>query len=176
MTRRFYIRYPMLQWNDIKWFYGILLVAVVAIMVFNVFRGADNGSFIPILVLDVLILGFFYAFRRLSYLETSESRLRIRYLARRLELPYQALSRVRKQPLQVAFQAADRRRYANRFVRRLARDSAAYIRIDRRQQGMVEQARKRLGERFVYGLDLVVPITDLEDFLEEMRGRLRGAP
>ena len=176
MTRRFYIRYPMLQWNDIKWFYGILLVAVVAIMVFNAFRRVDNTSFLPILVLDVLILAFFYVFRRLAYLEISESLLKIRYLARRLDLPYQALSRVRKQPLQVAFQAADRRRYVNRFVRRLSRDPAAYIRIDRRQPEMIEQARKRLGERFVFGVDLVVPITELEEFLEEMRGRLRGAP
>jgi len=101
--------------------------------------------------------------------------LRVRYLLRRLDLPYTAVSRVRRQPLEVAFQPAERRRFVNRFVRRLAREPAVYIRLDRRQDNLVEQAERRLGPRFVAGADVVVPILEADEFVNEVKGRLRGS-
>ena len=89
-------------------------------------------------------------------------------------MPRAATRRVRRQPLEVAFQPAERRRFVNRFVRRLAKEPAAYIRLDRRQRDLVEQTERQLGPRLVVGADVVVPIVDVDEFVAEMKGRLRG--
>jgi len=173
-TRRFTIRYATQRWNDGKWFYGGFFVILVVLVVVKVIAHQQIISFIPVLVLDGGILLVFWLMRLASYIEISDEGLRVRYLLRQIDLPYTAVSRVRRQPLEVAFQPAERRRYVNRFVRRLAREPAAYIRLDRRQDNLVEQAERRLGPRFVAGADVVVPILDVDEFVNEVKGRLRG--
>jgi hypothetical protein len=112
--------------------------------------------------------------QRISYIEVSDNGIEIRYLLRHIELPYTALARVRRQPLEVAFQPAERRRFVNRFVRRLARGPAAYIRLDRRQSDLIESAERQLGPRLVAGADIVVPLVDVDDFVAQIKDRLRG--
>ena len=112
--------------------------------------------------------------QRISYIEVSDDGIEIRYLLRHIELPYTALARVRRQPLEVAFQPAERRRFVNRFVRRLARGPAAYIRLDRRQSDLIEAAERQLGPRLVAGADIVIPIVGVDDFVAQIKGRLRG--
>jgi len=174
-TRRFPIRYSIQRWNDGRWFYGSFFVILVVLVVVKVFARQQIISFIPVLVLDGGILVVFWLMRLASYVEISEEGLHVRYLLRHIDLPYTAVSRVRRQPLEVAFQPAERRRYVNRFVRRLGREPAAYIRIDRRQDNLVEQVERRLGPRFVAGADVVVPILDVDEFVNEVKGRLRGS-
>jgi len=84
------------------------------------------------------------------------------------------VARVRRQPLEVAFQPAERRRFVNRFVRRLGREPAAYIRLDRRQPDLVESAERKLGPRLVAGADIVVPIARVDEFVAEIKNRVRG--
>jgi len=174
-TRRFPIRYSIQRWNDGIWFYGSFFVILVVLVVVKLFTRQPIISFIPVLVLDGGILVAFWLMRLASYVEISDQGLRVRYLLRQIDLPYTAVARVRRQPLEVAFQPAERRRFVNRFVRRLAREPAAYIRIDRRQDNLVEQAERRLGQRFVAGADVVVPILDVDEFVNEVKGRLRGS-
>jgi hypothetical protein len=173
-TRRFPIRYSIQRWKDGIWFYGSFFIILVVLVVIKVFEKQAIISFLPVLVLDGGILVVFWLMRLASYVELSDEGLRVRYLLRHLDLPYTAVSRVRRQPLEVAFQPAERRRYVNRFVRRLGREPAAYIRIDRRQDNLVEQAERRLGPRFVAGADVVVPILEVDEFVNEVKGRLRG--
>ena len=173
-TRRFPIRYSVQRWNDGIWFYGSFFVILVVLVVVKLFVRQSIISFIPVLVLDGGILAAFWLMRLASYVEMSDQGLRVRYLLRHIDLPYTAVSRIRRQPLEVAFQPAERRRFVNRFVRRLAREPAAYIRLDRRQDHLVEQAERRLGPRFVAGADVVVPILDVDEFVNEVKGRLRG--
>jgi len=172
--RRFTIRYATQRWSDGKWFYGSFFIILVVLVAIKVIQHQQIVSFIPVLVLDGAILVAFWVMRRISYIEVAADGLRIRYLLRHIELPYTSLSRVRRQPLEVAFQAAERRRFVNRFVRRLAHEPAAYIRLDRRQADLVESAERRLGPRLVAGADIVVPIMDVDDFVTEVKGRLRG--
>jgi len=174
-TRRFPIRYSIQRWKDGIWFYGSFFVILVVLVVVKLFTNQPIISFIPVLVLDGGILVVFWLMRLSSYVEMSDEGLRVRYLLRRLDLPYTAVSRVRRQPLEVAFQPAERRRFVNRFVRRLAREPAVYIRLDRRQDNLVEQAERRLGPRFVAGADVVVPILEADEFVNEVKGRLRGS-
>ena len=171
---RFPIRYSVQRWNDGKWFYGSFFIILVVLVAVQVSQHRPIISFIPVMVLDGAILVAFWLMRRISYIEVSDDGLKIRYLLRHIELPYSALSRVRRQPLEVAFQPAERRRFVNRFVRRLAREPAAYIRLDRRQSDLIEQAERQLGPRLVAGADIVVPIVDVDDFVAQMKGRLRG--
>jgi hypothetical protein len=173
-TRRFPIRYSIQRWKDGIWFYGSFFVILVVLVAIKVFAHQQIISFIPVLVLDGGILVVFWLMRLASYVEMSDEGLRVRYLMRHFDLPYAAVSRVRRQPLEVAFQPAERRRFVNRFVRRLAKEPAAYIRLDRRQDNLVEQAERRLGPRFVAGADVVVPILDVDEFVNEVKGRLRG--
>jgi hypothetical protein len=173
-ARRFPIRYAIQRWKDGIWFYGTFFVILLVLIGIKLFAHQPIISFIPVLVLDGGILVVFWLMRLASYVETSGEGLRVRYVLRHLELPYSAISRVRRQPLEVAFQPAERRRYVTRFVRRLAREPAAYIRIDRRQDGLVEQAERQLGPRFVAGADVVVPILEVDEFVNEVKGRLRG--
>lgn len=173
-TRRYPIRYATQRWSDGKWFYGGFFIILVALVAFNLIEHRQIISFIPVLVVDGGILVVFWLMRLFSYVEISDHGLRIRYLRRRLDLPYTALARVRTQPLEVAFQPADRRRYVNRFVRRLAREPAAYIRLDRRQADLVDSAERQLGPRFVAGADIVVPLVGVDEFVAQMKSRVRG--
>lgn len=173
-TRRFPIRYSIQRWNDGIWFYGSFFIILVVLVIAKLVAHQNILSFLPALVLDGGVLIAFWLMRLLSYVEIADDGLRIRYISRRMDLPFTSLSRVRRQPLEIAFQPAERRRFVNRFVRRLAHQPAAYIRIDRRQDNLIEQAERRLGPRLVAGADIVVPIIDVDAFVNEMKGRLRG--
>jgi hypothetical protein len=173
-TRRFPIRYATQRWNDGKWFYGGLFVIGLGLIAFNQYQQHAIISFVPVTVLCGAILFAFWLMQKFSYLEIADDGLRVRYLFRHLELPYQSLARVRRQPLDVAFQPAERRRFVNRFVRRLAREPAVYIRLDRRQPDLVESAERQLGPRLVAGADIVVPIARVDEFVAEIKGRVRG--
>jgi hypothetical protein len=127
-------------------------------------------------VLDAGILVAFWLMRIVSYVEVTGDGVRIRYILRRMDLPFSSLSRVRRQPLEVAFQPAERRRFVNRFVRRLAREPAAYLRLDKKQEHLVEEAERRLGPRLVAAPDIVVPILDVDGFVAQLKGRLKGQP
>jgi hypothetical protein len=172
--RRYPILYSVQRWNDGKWFYGGFFIILVVLIVIKVIQHQSIISFIPVTVLDGAILLAFWLMQRISYIDVTDDGLKIRYLLRHIELPYTALSRVRRQPLEVAFQPAERRRFVNRFVRRLARGPAAYIRLDRRQGDLIESAERQLGPRLVAGADIVVPIVDVDDFVAQIKGRLRG--
>jgi hypothetical protein len=173
--RRFQIRYSIQRWDDGKWFYGSLFVVFMALAVFNFLEKRSVLSYIPVLVLDGIILVCLYLMRRVSYVEVASDGLIIRYVFRRLNLPYTALAKIRRQSLDVAFQPAGRRRFVNRFVRRLAKQPAVYIRLDRRQPELLADAEKRLGLRLVAGPDIVLPLSDVDAFIAEMKGRLRGS-
>jgi hypothetical protein len=175
-AQRFYIRYSIQRWNDGKWFYGIFLIVLLGLTGYKIIRGQPIASFIPVLILDALILAGLFLLRRISYVDVGEQGLRIRDVFHHLDLPYSALSKVRRQPLEVAFQPAERRRYVNRFVRRLAKEPAAYIRLDRRQADLLNEAERRLGPRLVSGPDVVIPMQDVDEFIALMKGRLRGSP
>ncbi len=174
VRRRFPIRYALQRWSDGKWFYGSFFIILLVLVVINQIQHQQILSFIPVLVLDGAILLAFWLMRLVSYVEITDDGLRIRYLLRHLELPYSALARVRRQPLEIAFQPAERRRFVNRFVRRLAREPAAYIRLDRRQPDLVESVERQLGPRLVAGADIVIPIVDVDEFIAQIKGRLRG--
>lgn len=173
-TRRFPIRYSIQRWNDGLWFYGSLLVIVLVLTVVQVVGHKSPLSYVLVVIVDALILLAFWVMRAISYVETSDDTLRVRYVLRHAELPYTSLTRVRRQPLEVAFQPAERRRFVNRFVRRLAKEPAVYIRLDRRQPDLIAETERRLGPRLVTGDDVVVPIADIDAFIAEMKGRLRG--
>jgi hypothetical protein len=161
--RRYPILYSVQRWNDGKWFYGGFFIILVVLIVIKVIQHQSIISFIPVTVLDGLIV-----------VAVSDDGIEIRYLLHHIALPYTALARVRRQPLEVAFQPAERRRLVNRFVRRLARGPAAYIRLDRRQSDLIESAERQLGARMVAGADIVIPVADVDDFVTHIKGRLRG--
>lgn len=171
---RFYIRYAIQRWDDAKWFIGSFVVVLLGLTVYSILAHRSSLTYVIVLFMEAVFLLGLWTFRRTSYLEIGDEGLRVRYLLTRLELPFTAVTRVRKQPLGVAFQPAERRRYVNRFVRRLSRDPAVYIRLDRRESELIEEVTRRLGARMVNGADLILPITDVDDFLSAVRGRLRG--
>ena len=174
VRRRFPIRYSVQRWSDGKWFYGSFFIILLVLITFKVIQHQSIVSFVPVTVLDGVVLIAFWLMRRISYIEVSDDGVEIRYLLRHIALPYSALARVRRQPLEVAFQPAERRRYVNRFVRRLAREPAVYLRLDRRQADLVGTAERQLGPRMVAGADIVVPILDVDGFVAQIKGRLRG--
>ena len=173
-TRRFPIRYATQRWTDGKWLYGGLFVVGLVLIAFNLYQRRPILSFVPVTVLCGAILVTFWLMQRFSYVEITDEGLRVRNVLRHLELPYDALARVRRQPLEVAFQPADRRRFVNRFVRRLGREPAVYIRLDRRQPDLVASAERQLGPRLVAGADIVVPIARVDEFVAEIKTRVRG--
>jgi len=173
-ARRFPIRYSIQRWNDNLWFYGALFVVLVVLIAVKLVLRQPILNLVPPLILVAIFLGVFWTMRMLSYVEVRDDTLRIRYVFRHLELPLGSLSKVRRQPLEVAFAPAERRRYVNRFVRKLAREPAAYLRIDRRQDGLLEQAEERLGPRLVAGPDIVLPLAGVDEFIAQMKGRLKG--
>jgi hypothetical protein len=174
--RRFPIRYSIQRWNDNLWFYGSLFVIVLVLIIAKLVLRQPILNVLPLLVLDGFLLLLFWLMRLFSYIEIRDEALRVRYIMRRMDLPFTAVARVRRQPLEVAFQPAERRRFVNRFVRRLAREPAAYIRLDRRHDDLVEEAERRLGPRLVAGSDVVVPIVDVDEFVSDVKSRLRSRP
>lgn len=172
-ARRFYIRYAIQRWDDAKWFVGTFILMLAVLLGYRLVQGRVDYLFLGALALELLFFGWLYAFRRLAYLEVLSDRLLVRYLFQRAEIPIAGVTRVRKQPLQAAFQQPERRRHLNRFVRRLLRQPAAFIRIDRRQPELLELITASLGARMVNGQDLVLPITDLDAFMGLMKAQLR---
>jgi len=144
-TRRYPIRYAAQRWSDGKWFYGGLFVIGLVLIAFNVYSKRPIINFVPVTVLCGAILVAFWLMQKFSYLEIADDGLRVRYGLRHMELPYSALASVRRQPLEVAFQRAESRRFVTRYVRRLGREPAVYIRIDRRKPDLVESADRQLG-------------------------------
>ena len=173
-ARRFYIRYAIQRWDDAKWFVGSFLVVIALLLGYRLAQGRVDYLFLVAFVVELLFFLWLYAFRRMAYLEVMGDRLRVRYLFQHAEIPIALVTRVRKQPLQAAFQQPDRRRYLNRFVRRLLRQPAAFIRIDRREPQLLEVITASLGARLVYGQDVVLPITDLDTFVGLMKTQLRA--
>lgn len=173
-SRRYAIRYSIQRWNDGLWFYGSFFIILVVLTLAKLFARQSILSFAPVLVLDAALLVAFWLMRLFSYVEVTSEGVRIRYILRRMDLPFSSLSRVRRQALEVAFQPAERRRFVNRFVRRLAREPAAYLRLDKRQEDLVQEAERRLGPRLVAGSDIVVPILNVDEFIAQVKGRLRG--
>ena len=171
---RFYIRYAIQRWDDAKWFIGSFVVVLLALTVYSIAVHRSALTFLIVLVMEACFLLGLWTFRRMAYLEIGTEGLRVQYLLTRVELPFRAVTRVRKQPLGVAFQPAERRRYVNRFVRRLLRDPAVYIRIDRREVELIQDLERRLGGRMVNGADVILPITDVDAFLAAVKERLRG--
>src|SRR5436309_673910 len=114
-SRRFPIRYAIQRWKDGIWFYGSFFIILMVLVAVNLLQRHPIASFIPVLLLDAGILVTFWLMRTFSYVEISDEALRVRYLFRHVELPYTALSRVRRQPLEVAFQPAERRRFVSPF-------------------------------------------------------------
>src|ERR1700694_3313088 len=171
---RYPIRYATQRWSDGKWFYGALFIIGLALIAFNLYRKLSIISLVPVTVLCGAILLAFWLMQKFSYVEITDDGLRVRYLRRHLELPHSSLARVRRQPLEVAFQPAERRRFVNRFRGRVGRGPAAYIRLDRRQTELIESAERQLGPRLVAGADIVVPIVGVDDFVAQIKGRLRG--
>ncbi|HYM49961.1 MAG TPA: hypothetical protein VET65_05235 [Candidatus Limnocylindrales bacterium] len=174
LPARFYIRYGLQRWDDGKWFIGIYIALLIGLTAYSVMVHQFAVLNLALLVLAILFAGVLRTMSRLAYIEIGADHLRLRYLMTRVDLPFGSLTRVRKQPLGVAFQAAERRRYLNRFVRRLSRDPAVYIRIDRREADLIDDLERRLGARMVSGADLVLPITDTDAFIAAVKGRVRA--
>lgn len=173
-VQRFPIRYSIQRWKDNLWFYGAVFVIMLVLTIAKLVLHQMTPDVVVVLILSGVLLVSLWVMRILSYVEVHDDGLTIRYVARRMDLPFASLARVRRQPLEVAFQPAERRRYVNRYVRRLAREPAAYIRIDRRQDGLIEEAERKLGPRLVAGADIVVPILNVDQFVNEMKSRLKG--
>jgi len=177
LGQRYAIRYAAERWKDSRWFIAWLVLVLV---VFSVFLRPKGQSLAVLLipsieavVIGAVYLGILFVFQRTSYLEVGSEGLRLRYGLVSLEIPYSAVSRVRRQPLDVAFAAPERRRYRNRFTRRLGPEPAIYLRIDRREEALLAQVGRRLGGRFVLGNDIVLPITDVAGFLNAVKPRIR---
>jgi hypothetical protein len=174
-SQRYEIRYATLRWNDVKWFNGIFAVVLAGLLAYNYFSHKPVDQLIIVLPVPVAFLAATYLNRLNSYLVITPTGVRIRYRLASFEIPYSSIVRVRKQPLGTAFQSAERRKYLNRFVRRLLREPAVYIRIDPRKSDVLADAERRLGPRMVMDADLVFPITDPDSFVSETKSRLRSS-
>lgn len=177
---RYAILYAVERWRASRWFIGWLLLVLLTFTVFL----RPKGQSVTVLLLpgiEAVVIGVVYVVAlyialRTSYLEVRADGLRLQYWHPALvsiDIPYAAVSRIRKQPLDVAFAAPERRRYRNRFTRRLGRQPAIYLRLDRRQEALIADLDHRLGGRFVLGNDLVLPITDPNGFLNAVKPRIR---
>lgn len=173
-AKRYYVRYGTVRWERSRLYLGIVIVLLAGLVVYNLTRGEQVQLLVSVLLLEIFFFALFYVLRWTAYLEVRPEAIHIRYLLARIELPYAAVARVRKQPLVVAFQPAERRRFMNAFVRRLAREPAVYIRIDRRQEDLLAQLQRRLGPRMVAGPEVVLPIDDVEEFVTTVKSRLRN--
>jgi hypothetical protein len=174
---RYTIRYAVERWKDSRWFIAYLVIVLAIFSVFLRPKG-QSGTVVWIPSIEAVVIGgaylaILYTFQRISYLEPGPDGLRLRYGMTSITIPYAAISRVRRQPLDVAFAPPERRRYRNRFTRRLGSQPAVYIRIDRRQEDLIAQVQRRLGPRFVLGPDIVLPITDSDGFLAAIKPRIR---
>ena len=175
---RYTIRYAVERWKDSRWFIAYLVVVLAIFSVFLRPKG-QSGTVVWIPSIEAVVIGgaylaILYTFQRSSYLELGTDGLRLRYGMTSVTIPYAAISRVRRQPLDVAFAAPERRRYRNRFTRRLGGQPAVYIRVDRRQEDLIAQLHRRLGPRFLLGNDIVLPISDSEGFLAAIKPRIRA--
>src|SRR5260370_816622 len=88
--------------------------------------------------------------------------------------PLELTGTVRGHRAGVGFRPPESRRLVKRFERGLDRGPGAYIRLDRRQPALVESAERQLGARVVAGADSGGPIARVDEFVAEMKSRVRG--
>ena len=75
--RRYPILYSVQRWNDGKWFYGGFFIILVVLTAIKLYQHQPIISFIPVTVLDGVILVAFWLVRRISYVDVSDDGLNV---------------------------------------------------------------------------------------------------
>ena len=126
----------------------------------------------PLYVPSGLLLGgLLLYYRRRSYIQAGDQRLRVSNLLSSVDIDYDLVRGVKVQPLQAAFQEAYRRRQQHPLAKPYLAKPALFIRLKKDDPMTVALVRK-LGARLAYEDTIALPIPDPDAFAWEITSRL----
>jgi hypothetical protein len=171
------IQYAEEMWRRQRFWALILVVAgVVAssfLLIFTPTKRFDQGTLIWLLYIPsgILLGGVLLYYRRRSYVDASDERLRVSNLLSAVDIDYSLIRGVRVQPLQAAFQETHRRRHQHPMAKPYLAKPALFIRLRKDDPVTVALVRK-LGPRLAYEDTIALPIPDPDAFAWEITSRL----
>jgi hypothetical protein len=119
----------------------------------------DLLVFIAYIPAALLLAGVLFAYRRRSYVRTTDEGLKVSNLLGSILIDYENVRWARVQPLAKHFEAADRRRYVRTVNRELLELPALFLRVGADDVEM-QRIRKKLGRTFIDDDVIAVPVPD----------------
>jgi hypothetical protein len=160
-------------WAAILIVLGVVVTAYLFVFTSPELRRFDQGTVIWLLYIPsgLLLGGVLLYYRRRSYVDADDSRLRISNLLSAVDIDYGLVRGVRVQPLQVAFQETYRRRHRHPLAKPYLDKPALFIRL-RKDDPTTQAVVRKLGPRLAYEDTIAVPIPDPDAFAWEISSRL----
>jgi hypothetical protein len=131
-----------------------------------------NLAIWPLYIPSGLLLGgILLYYRRRSYVQAGDDRIRVSNLLNSVEIDYGLVRGVKVQPLQTAFQEAHRKRQQHPLAKPYLAKPALFIRLKKDDPATLALVRK-LGPRLAYEDTIALPIPDPDAFAWEITSRL----
>jgi hypothetical protein len=171
------ILYAEAMWRR-QWYFGALLVvlgvAVVGVNAFFPATGRAIGASSPIWALYLpggcLLLAGLLIYRWRNHVRVGD-RLHVSNLLSSVDIDYELIRGLRVQPLKIAFEAANRKRYRSPVMKPYLERPALFIRLRKDDPATLYIVRK-LGARIAYEDTLALPVPDPDALSWEISSRL----
>ncbi len=173
-------RFPLITsyelWRRMWWVlaYGIVvLLAGEGITIYG--RHGLDPSFLVVLALFLIILGWLYLRQRWHYVSLTPEGLLIRHWFHLTTLPYESLRQARAQPLGTFFDAPSRRSLLSGSLKRYASSPVCIVRVEMDHDRLLAVGRE-LGRRTVLDQDLILLVRRADELDRGLRPQIRRRP
>ncbi len=163
-------------WRRMWWVlaYGIVVLLVgEGITIYG--RHGLDPSFMVVLALFLIILGWLYLRQRWHYVSLASEGLVIRHWFRLTTVPYESLRQSRSQPLGAFFDTPNRRSLLSGSLKRYATSPVCIVRVEMDHDQLLAVGRE-LGRRTVLDQDLILLVRRADELDRGLRPRIRRRP
>jgi hypothetical protein len=173
-ARKHYLLYARQNWRDARVLVALIAFGYVAVGLFELSRHNLPVAlqFLIPAPLALLFLPLLWAWTRINYVAFEEEGVFIRIFLRAVRVPWEVVERARVETLERIFEAPERRRLRSGIVRRLYRQKAVCVRV---REDDAPNLRRKLGARTIPARELVLPVTEEEAAMAEIKQRLTAA-
>ena len=163
-------------WRRMWWVlaYGILVMLVGEGITIYGHHGVDP-SFLLVLALFLIILGWLYLRHHWHYVALMPEGLLIRRWFRLTTVPYESLRQSKVQPLRSFFDTPNRRSLLSGSLKRYAGSPVCIVRVEMDHDQLLTVGRE-LGRRTVLDQDLILLVRRADELDRGLRARIRRRP
>ncbi|HEV3231838.1 MAG TPA: hypothetical protein VG245_06260 [Candidatus Dormibacteraeota bacterium] len=169
--RKHYLLYARQNWRDSRVLVAVIALGYTGIGVYDLLRHDVAGAFTFLLPapLALIFLPLLYGWTKINYVTFDDDGIFIRIFMRRTTVPWEQVERGRLETMQKIFELPERKRLRTGIVRRLYREQAVCVRV---REDDADLLRRRLGARTIPARELVLPVTDGDGAMAEIKLQL----